>query len=82
MYFKVIQPREYALLGHAQAAREHRHKQAVVGLQRRAEHRADDVYHLRVISMMERLVQRHVVFVYYQYCLLAVVLFQQTAKHF
>ena len=36
---------------------------------------------VRVVSMLKSLVQRHVVFVYYQYGLLTIVLFQQSAKH-
>ena len=79
MNLQIVQSREDALLGHAQAACHHGKKQTVVRLERRAEHCADQVDHSVVIAMGVGLVQRHVVLVDQQNGLLTIVLFEERA---
>ena len=51
------------LLRHAQTARQHGELQEIVGLQRLPEQTADERHHLTIVTVLERLVQRYVVFV-------------------
>ena len=81
IHVEVVQSREDALLRYPQASRQHRKLQEIVRLERPAEQATDQRNHLLVIAVLERLVQRYIIFVDEENYLLAVVLIQQAGEH-
>ena len=81
MYHQVIQAGEDAFLRYAQAASQYSEKQAVIRLEHSAEHRADQIDHLLVVTVRICLVQRRIVFVDQQNDLLVAVLFKEGGEH-
>ena len=80
-HFEIVQSREDAFLRYPQTSRQHRKLQEIVRLERPAEQATDQRSHLLVIAVLERLVQRYIIFVDEENYLLAVVLIQQAGEH-
>ena len=81
VHIKIIQPSEYTLLRHPQTACQHRKVQIIVRLQRLAKQAANQRNHLVVVSVVIRLIQRHIIFINQQDYLPAMVLIEQLRKH-
>ena len=80
MYLRIVQACENALFRNPQATRQHGKVQAVVGLQRIIKETADQIYHLIIISSLERLIQRYIILINQQNGFLSIVLFEKQGE--
>ena len=76
-HLEVVQPGKDAFLRYAQAARQHRELQKIVGFQRPPEQAANQRDHLFIVTMLECLIQRHIVLVDQKDSFLTVMLIKQ-----
>ena len=79
-HLEVVQPGKDAFLRHAQTSRQHRELQKIVGFQRLPEQAANQRDHLFIVAVLERFIQRHVVFVDQEDGLLVVVFIEEQGK--
>ena len=79
-HLEVVQPGKNAFLRYAQAARQHRELQVIVRFQRLTEQTANQRDHLFIVAVLERFIQRHVIFVDQEDGLLVVVFIEEQGK--
>lgn len=76
-HLEIVQPGEDAFLRHAQTSCQHCELQVIVRFQRLTEQAANQRDHLFIVAVLERFIQRHVVFVDQEDGLLPVMLIEQ-----
>ena len=63
IYIKIVQSGKDTLLGHPQAAGQHRKLQKIIRLESLTEQAADQRHHLSVVAVLKCLVQWYIIFI-------------------